>query len=261
LNDIFKDIVRNCDGMLAPAVYQKLYQAALSGGTIVEVGTGLGAGTVALALGLRDSCLPGRVFTFDPMLGGPRRALTGVENRVTQVRSNLAAFGVESLVEIIPLTLADGLGRILASEQISVLMLDADGRIDRDILLLETRIAMGAKIIIDDNVDLVRLSKASGFGYRVDAKMRLTFLLLEWLRKEQFITTGETIGNTLFAERTAESRPLSLSGALEAYRQLVFTNARHTPAMALRRDLVNILERSTPALLQQLRLLKRMRVR
>ncbi|MBP2157570.1 MULTISPECIES: class I SAM-dependent methyltransferase [Asticcacaulis] len=207
MNEIFKAIVRRCDGMLAPAVYEKIYQAALAGGTIVEVGTGLGAGTAALALGLRDGGRVGRVYTFDPMLGGPRRALRGVQKRVDTVRDNLAAFDVDHLVQIIPATLAEGLHVIPPSEDISVLMLDADGRIDRDILLLEKRIPAGAKIIIDDNVDLVRLSKAAGFNYRVDAKMRLTFLLLEWLRKEDFINTGELVGNTLFAERQSGGPP------------------------------------------------------
>ncbi|HEV8392148.1 MAG TPA: class I SAM-dependent methyltransferase, partial [Dongiaceae bacterium] len=97
----FDDIAVRCSGMLAPSIYQRIYEIARSspGGLLAEVGTARGAATVALALGLRDSGRPGRVISFDR---GRRRSGKGDPHRYLEtVKKNLRYFGVEDLVDLV----------------------------------------------------------------------------------------------------------------------------------------------------------------
>lgn len=259
MRETFEEIVVRCDGMLSPAVYERIYQAARRGGLIVEVGTALGAGTVALALGLKDSHRGGRVYSFDPMAGGPRQSnLAGAERRIEHVRANLAHFGVDHLVELKASTLPDGIGILPPDEPVSVLMLDADGRIDRDLLVLEDRITAGMPIIIDDYADKVRVRRGSSSLLHVDGKMRLTYLLVNRLQETGHLNEGLVEGNTWFGEKLdMNGTRISLDDVLDVYRQMVFTKARHSRVDVYRRNAILTLERMNPNLLQRLRLWKR----
>ena len=257
MRSIFEEIVRRCDGMLSPAVYQRVYEAARTGGLILEVGTALGAGTVALALGLKDGGKPGKVISFDPMEGGPRRQISGMQERMGHVRANLEYFEVAHLVELVPTTLPQGI-EILPEQPVSVLMLDADGRIDRDLLLLYDRLLPGATLIIDDCLDKVRLHKTGPATYRIDAKMRLVFLLVSWMERSGLLITGNQVKDTCFATKpVGAGKKLDPAEILEVYRELVFTTAQLSAMQSLRRRVIRLLEAYSPQLLQQLRIYKR----
>lgn len=258
MESVFNDIVCQCDGMLSPAAYQRIYETARIGGLMVEVGTALGAGTVALALGLKDSGRDGRVISFDPMHGGPRRQISGTDRRLEHIRTNLRHFGVDELVELVPAALPEGASALPDGQPISVLMLDADGRIDRDLLVLYERLQPGATLIIDDCVDKVRLHKSGGSTYRIDAKMRLVYLLVEWLERQGFLIPEEKVKDTCFAHKPfGVTKQLDPAEILEVYRKLVFTTAHFSSFQAARHRLIRLLEAHSPSLLQQLRLHKR----
>jgi len=261
MSGIFEEIVVRCDGMLAPATYQQIYETAKVGGTIVEVGTALGAGTVALALGLQAAGRAGKVYSFDPLTGGPRRSIVEDE-RIAHIQANFAHFGVERLIEFVPQSLPLGMAAI-PDGPVSVVMLDADGRIDRDLIAIADRLDAGASMIIDDYLDKVRVSRGRSWGtaYAIDSKMRLTYLLVEMLKRDGFISPGRVIGNTYFGEKLAElGAQIDPVECLKAYRELVFTKS-HLPAFSgAMRSTMGQLERFSPSLLQKLRVLKRRNV-
>jgi predicted O-methyltransferase YrrM len=254
---VFNEIVRRCHGMLPPAVYKKIYEFGRSGGLIVEVGTALGAGTAALALGLRDSGKPGRVVTFDPMTGGPLRQVSDATARAQLVRSNLEHFGIADLVDVVTDTLGAGFDAIGASDSISVFMIDADGRIDRDLLVAAPRLRAGTKLIIDDIGDELRLTDRIGSKLKVDQKMRLAFLLLERFKRAGLISEGRLIKETYFGEVLRSNPEIPLEQVLEAYRELVFgyTNWRYSERA--RRSVLKLMERWAPGILQRARVLYR----
>lgn len=254
---MFGEIAVRCDGMLAPAIYQALYESAKAGGIIVEVGTALGAATTSLALGLQASGLPGRVYSFDPMTGGPRRNLTGVDLRIERTRANLHSFGVDHLVDLVPTSLPDGIGRLPADEPVSVLLLDADGRIDRDLLAIFHRIAPGGVIIIDDDADRVRLNRVGLASYKVDSKMRLTHLLTADLKRQGAITPTSKIKDTLFTRKSEKTVTLDPLQLLEVYRELVFQEANYSPLSWAKGRLIAGATRFTPESLQRARVIYR----
>lgn len=256
-----EQVSKACNGMLPQAVYQKIFEIGRRGGVIVEVGTALGAATVALALGLKASGVPGKIYSFDPMLGGPRRQLSNVADRVAHVRHSLKLFEVDHLVELVTASLPDGIAVIPTDSRISVLMLDADGCIDRELELLYDRLAPNADLIIDDVRDTVRI-RPSGWGtYKIDAKQRLSFLLVRALRDSGAISQRAQIKDTYFGHKVAGRTMISQASILEAYRGVIFTETRHGPLSAIRSIGVRRFEHWAPTLLQHARILYRRPVR
>lgn len=253
MNSLFERLITECNGMLSPAAYEEIYNFAARGGLIVEIGTSFGAGTAALACGLRDSGKEGRIISFDPRTKGAR---------AKQVEENLSRFGIGSLVTLVGGGLPECIDAIEGDEPISVLMLDADGRIDRDLMLLYDRITLGGAIIIDDNVDLIRLKMTSWSTFGIDSKMKLTHLLVRYLMEKRFITPGINIKNTYFGKKmNNSSQDIDLNDIIGIYRELVFTSARLTPIMITRGWLLQKLTLLFPSLLQRLRVWHRRRVK
>jgi len=232
--------------MLPPTVYQKIYETGRTGGVIVEVGTALGAATVALAMGLKDSGSAGHVYSFDPMTGGPRRSISTASDRLARVQANLAHYGVLDRATVVPLALADGIAALPEGANIDVLMLDADGRIDRDLILLKERMAPGCLLIIDDVADKVRV-KPRGNVYSVDSKMRLSYLLVEFLKRGNVITTGQQLKDTYFGVWQGDAHGiLTASPLLDVYRELTFQKSSRNRSAQLRAFLVRHLTQLAP---------------
>ncbi|WP_457093005.1 class I SAM-dependent methyltransferase [Microvirga sp. P5_D2] len=239
----FRKIAIQCDGMLSPAIYQHIYEAARTseGGLMVEVGTAHGAATVALALGLRDSGRSGRVVTFG-------------RGHLEIVKRNLRDFGVENLVEVVMGDVGDTASAVPHSAKISVLMLDADGRIDRDFIEFFNRVVPQGVVIIDDCVDVMRFHRTGFSSMAIDAKMRLTYLLLSYFKSKGIISMGCQLRHTYFGEKLCNSPyEFDLTEILEVYRQLIFTSAKATAPESLRRVGLRFIKAISPALAQRLR--------
>ncbi|TDW59272.1 methyltransferase family protein [Novosphingobium sp. PhB55] len=238
--------------MLAAHVYERIYKVGLRGGTIVEVGTAMGAATVALALGLKASGKPGHVFSFDPMTGGPRRSINTTPERLGRIEENLSRYGVRDFVTVTPRDLYDGFSALPKDEKISVLMLDADGRIDRDLATLRGRLAADCFLIIDDVADLVRV-KRHNKTYRVDSKMRLSWLLTNMLIEKGRLSPGERLINTYFGASIGEGPIISPGEALEVYRELVFQSAPANLLQRMKNSAIHWLEALGPDITAKLR--------
>lgn len=254
----FEAIAVRCVGMLAPSIYCRIYEIARSaGGLIVEVGTFRGAATVALALGLRDSRKPGRVISFDR--GVSRSGVGDAEAFLGKVQRNLEFFKVDDLVELVVGDVSETAAVVPHDAEISVLMLDADGSIDRDIGLFFNRVIPGGMIIIDDCADIVKVKRVGFSTTKIDSKLRLAFLLLSYFKSKGIISEGTQIKHTYFGEKLRGCRDdkLDLKEILEVYRQLVFTSAETSPLQSARALSIELLKRISPRFTQRLRVLYR----
>jgi predicted O-methyltransferase YrrM len=139
--------------------------------TIVEFGTSLGVSTLHLAAALRDN-------------GGGRLVGTELEPmKVAQARSNIAAAGLDDLVEIRSGGAVETLARELP-ETVDLVLLDgAKGLYPKVLSLLEPRLSEGA-LVVADNADwcpeyLARVRDPGGgyvsvpFASDVEVSMRL----------------------------------------------------------------------------------------
>ena len=258
----FEDIAVHCDGMLAPAIYRRLYETAFNApdGYIVEIGTAGGAATASLALGLQHSGKSGRVVTVDR---GRRRTGGGDPARYRDgVQASLRHYGVEDCVDLVIGEAADAVKAVPASAAISVFMIDADGAIDRDLKAFFDRVVPGGDIVIDDCFDIVRVHRTGLFDVTVDAKMRLTHLLLSYFQQKGLLSNGTQIKDTYFGKKVQDFAQAGITdeAIFEIYRQLIFSSSRVMPVLIDRVMVVRLMNLISPALTQRLRVRRRRRV-
>lgn len=212
--------------MLPVDVYARLYDLARQsrGGTFVEIGTAHGAATIALARGAQDGGQPFHVHTVDPFGGAlsSRSAYGTVEENVEIVRSNYVHFGVDLDITITVGTV-DTLLKKRSLETITLLMLDADGRIDRDLAALEGHLSHRCPIIIDDIDGQLYIGSINGRRV-LDQKHRIGHLLSEAFEAAGILERQwEIAGTGLFVKRPSSAAAI-LAVALPAYRELVFAD-------------------------------------
>lgn len=222
----FLKIKKVCNGMLHTDVYNRLSEVAKDSNstTLVEVGTAHAAGTVSIALGAHDSGKSIRVYSFDKIVGGSRDAYGGLEENLEIIKRNLSHFGVSDIVELVIGDVRETHTALPEGEQIGFLMLDADGRIDRDFDLFFNRVAPGAPIVIDDYEDRVRVKPEQTPGQcSLDLKKKLSWMLADYFKAQGWIRTREVIRGTLFAEKAIDG-PVEMNWEeiTEIYRNLVF---------------------------------------
>lgn len=220
---------RAANGMLPDNVYEALFDAAmnLGNGAVLEIGTAHGAATTAIGLGLLEKSSNNHIFTVD-IFGGrysSRSAFGSPADNIKIVKSNLARAGIEKLVTVFAgssFAFANSGG---CPDSLSMLMLDADGRIDRDFFLFYELTKPGSLIVIDDADDCIFLSRNSSDEPYVDLKHRITHLLVDRFQGAGFISDLRMISNTLFCRSTGKAlaREPFMDMVIEAYRELVFS--------------------------------------
>lgn len=221
------DLTRNANGMLPKEVYEEIYRTSASRRPrlIVEIGTAHGAATIALGLGAMTQNSEVLIKTVDKLGGrfSSRSAYGDVEINRAIVESNFRRAGISGNVRLFVGDPDEFAAQLDPNEQIDLLMLDADGRIDRDLLNLYPQLATGAPVIIDDADNDIWLSRNHEGVPFVDNKHRTTELLLDGFCTAGFLRLEKRVANTAFCTRT--DKPYDQQAfaeiALAAYRQLV----------------------------------------
>lgn len=188
----FNKIKRNCNGLLSAEVYYLMYSYAstMNDGNILEIGSAHGAGAISLALGSKESGASAKVVAVEKGEYDTR------PDTINNLNENIDKYDVENHVEVVQrrLTIDEGLPDVIESHApFSILVLDADGRLDRDFKLLYEHLPPGAIIIIDD-YDLAR----GGKHYR-------TFVYVNLLSNNNYINIYKIFGDTLVAAKPPES--------------------------------------------------------
>ena len=181
-------LARMANGMLPDSVYAALWDCAADapGPNVVEVGTAHGAATIALALGRRDAGLTVAIRTVDRLEGrfSSRSRFGSVEQNKAIVLRNFAAAGVADCISLFVGTSDEFAASGECPQQIHLLMLDADGRIDRDLLHFYESLASNAVIVIDDVDRELYLGRTHDGTPFIDLKHRISSLLLTlWSRR------------------------------------------------------------------------------
>lgn len=265
--------VESANGMLPFAVYEEIYRTAQCSNaqSIVEVGTAHGAATIALALGAASRGPGYSVWTVD-RLGGrfsSRCRYGTAKQNETIVMENLRRAGVGERVRLFVGSSDDFVAAGQCPEKIDLVMLDADGRIDRDLMHFYRKMPVGAPLIIDDVDSEIYLSRSFEGAPYVDLKHRITNLLISAFADAGFVRIEKRIENTAFlrrGDRDYDER-VFLEISLPCYRELVFADASHSSWNELMywhenrstvRDALSVREAIPPRLLAGLRRLRQM---
>lgn len=232
-SNVFEEIKASANGMLPVEVYERIFETAKSseGGAFVEIGTAHGASTIAMALGAIQSGKSFHIYTCDPIISvqgsfASRASFGSTTENVTLIRSHFQKFNVDQHITVVVGTCAELLEQAQI-DKIDLLMLDADGRIDRDIKLLFDKLTPNCPIIIDDIDNAVYIKRVKGV-WRVDQKHRLSYLLTELFMEMGLLKDREIVRETGFFRKGDCQLPGDIEVAsIRVYRDLVFAQAKH----------------------------------
>jgi L-amino acid N-acyltransferase YncA len=126
----------------------------ISSGAILEIGAFVGGATIAAAFGVRDSGQQKKLIAIEPG-GGVKHKRLGTRNILRDLERNLARQRVSKMVTLIkgrsfdPQTIS-AVHQALGSDEIGLLILDADAGKRRDIECHRDKLADGCWMVIDD---------------------------------------------------------------------------------------------------------------
>lgn len=215
--------------MLSAQVYGKIYDLVQQApeGDVVEVGTAHGAATIAMTLGRLRHDNDAKTYTIDRLQGGSRTRFGTVEDNRAIIQKNFEHFDIKKNVTLLVGNVDEVADAIPDDITISVLMIDADGAVDRDLERFYNKLTPGGLIIIDDYNPDVHLKRRDG-GIFVDQKHKLTYNLVNYYRKFGLFDRETVIKNTFFAFKPFDKADFDFSktNVIEIYRSLTFSNGR-----------------------------------
>ncbi len=230
----FQKLKRNAHGMLSPSVYKYIYETVCNApdGDIVEVGTAHGASSIVMALGIKKAGRKGHVYTIDKIEGGSRDRYGDLETNKQIIHGNFNDYNLSNNITL-HIGTSDEIAPILPKDfSIAVLMLDADGAIDRDLALFYNLLVPGGVIIIDDcNPDIYINRKK--IGVFIDQKHKLTYKLVSYFEGQGLFKKTTLMNDTYFAIKPisqTENIDFSKFDVLPIYRSLIFAEGKlHNP--------------------------------
>jgi predicted O-methyltransferase YrrM len=128
--------------------------AKLCSGAILEIGAFVGGATIAAALGVRDSGQEKKLIAVEPG-GSVKHKRLGTRNILRDLERNLAKEHVANMVILVkgksfkPETMS-AVRQALGSDQVGLLILDADAAKRRDIDCYRDKFSEGSWMVIDD---------------------------------------------------------------------------------------------------------------
>ena len=205
-------------GMLRATAYRRLHDLAraLPDLPFVEVGSARGAGTVALARGVRAA-------------GGQARIVAVEKGNLTPLRHTLARFGVSRSVAIYGERFADEalaafVHKVGGGGRIAGFLSDADARLDRDVAILWPMVVPDGPIVIDDygTLDMHALVNDPHENGR---KLLMTRRGVDFMVSKGLLALDEQHGRTLFG-RKPKSAPALSDDTMEGLREVILDARR-----------------------------------
>lgn len=235
LNSNLREIVRDAKGLMPLAVYDALRVAgsARAPKRAVEIGTAHGASAIAFAMGAVAARSDFHMFTIDrlenePCRGEPssRSKFGGIEENRRIIEDKFERAGFSDAISLFIGSSVDFASSGQVPERVDALLIDADGRFDRDLTLFREWIAEGALIVIDDVAGPPKISCSERETRWLDLKHVISAALLEAYVAEGILQEERRVASTAFCtarnvKSWSEARLLEI--ALQCYRDLVFT--------------------------------------
>jgi predicted O-methyltransferase YrrM len=143
-----------CSMLDIDAIVMLYHCAKTSAGDILEIGSYVGGGTIAMAMGVRDSDAEKKIISIERgcRVDHPR---VGTKDSFKDLRKNLKRFGFLDQITLInarsfdPTTIAR-VRQLSGPRQIGLFVFDADANVRRDINCYGDRFADRSWVVIDD---------------------------------------------------------------------------------------------------------------
>ncbi len=155
----FESLKTDVNGQLSAAAYHRLSECASQAdeGIMVDVGAAQGATSISIGVGIKQPKTT-TLYSIDRCHGSralPSLSRVDQESNLATLKNHLQQYGVLGHTRVLCGALSDVAQDIPADREITLLCIDADGCIDRDMRLLYDRLAPGAHLIFDDYHDRI----------------------------------------------------------------------------------------------------------
>lgn len=229
------------DALMSRAVYDALFDAAAAQGPkqVLEIGTAHGAGTIALALGAASAGHETQITTVDtlqalPDIPSSRARFGGPTVNEEIVRRNFRKAGVDDRITLY-VGRSDDFALVTHEKfAVDMLVLDADGRIDRDLALFGPHLLAGAAVIVDDIDGKVSAALRRG-RLAIDLKHVISQKLTARLVEEGYLRLEKrTVDTSFFRAKDPNGWDYSRMNeiAIACYRELIFLETSVFPVLA-----------------------------
>ncbi len=187
----FQALKKLTDGMLDSRVYRRLYNEVQQQPDldIVEIGGATGTASIVMGWALKEGQRKSKVIVVEKCERGSRTSKGEYAHNISILEANWKRFGVDRQLCLYPhkISLKNGheVLDLISTPQIAGLVLDADGRIDRDFFLFWPRLREGGLIVVDD--------VEQGFQRRVRGDGSVEVLgkrVLTWRLLNKFVDWG-----------------------------------------------------------------------
>lgn len=204
----FTQIKKDGSGMLSSEVYFNAYREArkVKELDILEIGAARGAGSVSLALGIKESKSSSKLISVEKFDGGSNIEFGNKNANLENIRKLFNQYGVSDIIEVFPEYLEysnfEKLKSKITTSEIGLLMIDADGRLDIFLPMLWDMIPEGTTIILDDYKENYKFRvKSDRYPQGRTKELTCYRLLNELIRMNKLFKT-KLIDATMFTTKT-----------------------------------------------------------
>ncbi|WP_323816584.1 class I SAM-dependent methyltransferase [Cellvibrio sp. NN19] len=200
-SDQMFDIIRCvCNGMMSPKAYRKIFQIcqALDSGGVLELGTAGGASIISAALGLKANGRNLNAISVDKFSGGSWGDVSDSGVNYCTVLNRLSIFGVQDNVTLVKSSLDANKNYVSKLDSVSFLVIDADGKIHRDLFNLMNCCIDETLVLIDDYDELVRVNLKKDGNWKLCWKKIITWALVNKLIDRGVIVREDLINGSFF---------------------------------------------------------------
>ncbi len=233
--------IADVDALMSPAVYDALFDAAAAEGPkqVLEIGTAHGAGTIALALGASSGGHETQITTVDtlealPDIPSSRSRFGGPAENEKIVRANFEKARVPDRIKL-HVGRSESFAKVVPEGfTVDMLVLDADGRIDRDLALFGPYLARGAVVVVDD-IDGKIGAAFRGGRLAIDLKHVISEKLTARFVEEGYLKLEKrTVDTSFFRAQEPDSWDYERMSelAISSYRELIFLETPMSQVMA-----------------------------
>ena len=196
-----------CNGLLPARVYREIYRTMQTVKELdcVEIGGAAGAGSICAAQGLIDGGHVGKLIVVEKCEGGSRARYGGKSENLARIEANFLAFDVDRKIRLYPNPITmerrDEVLELIETAELGALILDADGRLDRDFQIFWPLLKPGAPIIVDDYKDAPVYCPRSETMPDGGIKNVLTYRLLNHFVEAGYFELEKVLDGTAFGRK------------------------------------------------------------
>ena len=207
----FYNLRKQTNGMLWPVVYKTMYEQCrnLPDLDIIEIGGATGAGSVAIAWGMKDANKKSQLIVVEKCEGGTRSDVGGYDDNLALIQEHFNKFDVNDKITLFPQEVTFDNGNdvisLVTTKTIAAFIHDADGRLDRDFLLFWPILKSNGLIIVDDYADEPKYKPISERHPQGGTKSVMTYRLLNQIIEWGLFKTSKKIGKTIFGYKPADA--------------------------------------------------------